>query len=282
VQRYLVPLLLAASTNFAPAAASEECNSALCRVLATGRLEGLRWPDFSDCRRTLEEFYRASGNALVWTRNGSVTPQAAMMIDAIQNSAAKELDPEDYDGSTWPERFAPVSSEANEEQLARFDVAASVAVIRFVRALHVGKFNPGRFLRHWFGTLRLARPGANARQAGDVKTQLVRIDPPFEAYRRAERALERYRALARGDQRRTSSRNQEASRSRESISGCRPPRTDFEVARRFARGSCNPARLLKLRRPIGRCCEAISGAAWTNSRWTDRKTDARTAQHPAQ
>jgi murein L,D-transpeptidase YcbB/YkuD len=202
VQRYLVLLLIAASTNFAPATASEECTSALCRVLATGRLEGLRWPDLSDCRRTLEDFYRASGNALVWTRNGSVTPQAAMMVDAIRNSAAKGLDPEDYDGSKWTERFARVSPEANEEQLVRFDVAVSIAVIRFVRALHVGRFNPGRFHSTFdidsehYDLPGLVRMLAGA---GDVRAQLARIDPPFEAYRRAERALERYRALARED-----------------------------------------------------------------------------------
>jgi hypothetical protein len=47
----------------------------LSGIVASGRLEDLRWPDFSDYRIHLTNFYRPSGYRLAWIRDGKPTAQ---------------------------------------------------------------------------------------------------------------------------------------------------------------------------------------------------------------
>src|SRR5580692_8130803 len=58
----------------------------LSAIVASGRLDDLRWPDFSDYRVHLTNFYRPSGYNLAWIRDGEPTPQAIELIGILQDA----------------------------------------------------------------------------------------------------------------------------------------------------------------------------------------------------
>ena len=54
-------------------------------IVASGRLEDLRWPNFSDYRSQLASFYRPSGYTLAWVRDGKPTSQAVELVQILQD-----------------------------------------------------------------------------------------------------------------------------------------------------------------------------------------------------
>src|SRR6476659_9334824 len=94
---------------------ADDASARLCRLIETGELPDLRWPDFANYREQVRQFY-GPGFSLAWTSNGAPTPQARALVQALQRAEERGLEPEDYDASRWTgrlERFAsanPVSS----------------------------------------------------------------------------------------------------------------------------------------------------------------------------
>ena len=86
-------------------ASSADCPSELCRHVVQGQLSDMRWPDFTDYRLHIQNFYEPTGYALAWSRDGMPTKQAAAVIEVLRQADSKGLDPEDYDGSRWPARL---------------------------------------------------------------------------------------------------------------------------------------------------------------------------------
>jgi len=173
------------------------CASAqLPALIATGRLDDLRWADFSDFQADIDAFYRQSEYALAWSRDEKITPQAIAIIEELKQAESKGLNPEDYDGSRWAERLA-------HPDLARFDLALTVSVMRYASDLHIGKLNPGIYYRgfdirhkHYELADLIRKRLVNAL---DVHSVLREIEPPFSGYQRTQAALQHYRALARED-----------------------------------------------------------------------------------
>lgn len=58
----------------------------LTAIVASGRLEDLRWPNFSDYRPQLVNFYRSSGYKPAWVGDGAPTAQAVQLIQILQNA----------------------------------------------------------------------------------------------------------------------------------------------------------------------------------------------------
>src|SRR3984885_16200661 len=77
----------------------------LSAIVASGRLEDLRWPDFSDYRSHLTNFYRPSGYKPAWIRDGKPTTQAVELIHILQDADQEGLLAEDYDASRWADRL---------------------------------------------------------------------------------------------------------------------------------------------------------------------------------
>ena len=75
-------------------------------LLRAGHLEDLRWPDFSDYRSPVEEFYSRLHHRPAWVRDGQPSPQALQMIAILRQADSEGLHPEDYDSSRWPARLA--------------------------------------------------------------------------------------------------------------------------------------------------------------------------------
>jgi L,D-transpeptidase YcbB len=175
----------------------------LHNIIGAGNLPDLRWPDFSPYRGVVESFYAAGNYSLAWIRDGKPTPQALALIAVLQSAEKKGLDAEDYDGSRWAGRIAKLGDSNSDSDQARFDVALTVSVGRYARAIHTGRVNPKEFkfeLDVESRRLPLAEfVRANLIASSDPAAELQKMEPTFPGYLRLLDALPVYTAMARED-----------------------------------------------------------------------------------
>ncbi|MGA9494253.1 MAG: L,D-transpeptidase family protein [Terriglobales bacterium] len=172
-------------------------------LVTNGHLEGMRWPDFSDYRNWLKEFYEPTGFATAWVQGSQPVPQAVALIEVFRDAWKKGLNPEDYDASRWEGRIRALQGSASGPAVARFDVALTVCTMRYVSDLRIGRINPAHFK---FG-LGVEQKKYDLAQflrdrimtASDLQAVLDGVEPPFPGYRRTEEALGHYLELARTD-----------------------------------------------------------------------------------
>ena len=74
----------------------------LHEIAASGNLSDLHWPNFTDYRLHFQHIYDASNFVPVWLSNGKPTPQALAVIQALQASQQKGLNPDDQLQSLGP------------------------------------------------------------------------------------------------------------------------------------------------------------------------------------
>jgi murein L,D-transpeptidase YcbB/YkuD len=179
-------------------------------LVASGKLADLIYPDFTDERADIADFYQEGGYAPVWLVGGKLTPQANDLIKLFVAAQKKGLNPDDYDGPRWAARLqalqganpsgAETPTGPATDLAARFDLAMTVASMRYIANLHSGRVNPDH-LQFSFekGGENLALPQfvrervIDAENLGDV---MAEVEPPFMGYERAEAALANYIALA--------------------------------------------------------------------------------------
>jgi L,D-transpeptidase YcbB len=172
-------------------------------AIQTGNLADLRWPDFSDYTKLVQEFYESYGYALPWVRGMQPTPQAQQIIAVLFQADQKGLNTEDYDASRWADRLAklrPATPQPSEADAARFDLALTVCIMRYISDLHIGKVNPKHFE---FGFDIQAKKynlpeflKEDVVGAANVANILVQVEPPYPGYRRTIQALDTYLELA--------------------------------------------------------------------------------------
>jgi murein L,D-transpeptidase YcbB/YkuD len=175
----------------------------LSAIVASGRLEDLRWPDFSNYRSQLAGFYHRSGYTLAWVRDGKPTSQAVELIQVLQDADREGLRAEDYDASRWADRLALLNGPHEQIAEAQFDAALTVCVMRYLSDLHFGRINP-QHLGFEFDNppekLDLAQFVRSSLVNGsDLRSEVTDVEPPFEGYKRLRDALPHYEELAKKD-----------------------------------------------------------------------------------
>jgi murein L,D-transpeptidase YcbB/YkuD len=171
----------------------------IAAVTASKTLPILRWPDYSDYQPAVATFYDDRNNEVAWTRDGKPTKQALAFSQAFNDAAAKGLNPEDYDASRWQARIQKLAGK-NEDDFAQFDVAMTIAVMRYISDLHIGRVNPSHFdfdINVDSKKYDLAEfVSDNAVDADDVLKLIAGVEPNSEQYRKTEAALAHYLDLA--------------------------------------------------------------------------------------
>jgi murein L,D-transpeptidase YcbB/YkuD len=192
--------LLAASAQQTPVS---DLPSQLRGIASAGQLPELQWPDFSDYRGHVRNFYEPAGYSPAWIRDGQPTPQALAIIEVLKQADSQGLDPEDYDASRWTDRLGRLQKSHAAGDDAIFDAALTVCLMRYISDCHIGKINPEHFN---FGLSVEAKKydlPAFLRErlvnGPDVKAELAQIGPPFAGYKRTLEALQHYLQLARAD-----------------------------------------------------------------------------------
>ena len=204
----LAPALAAAfaglgssSLHAQAAVPSPDASPRLRAIVARGRLDDLRWPDFSDHQTHLAGFYEEADYAPAWVQAGAPTPQALALIAQFRDAWKKGLDPEAFDASRWEARLAELRSPGADP--SRFDAALTVCAMRLVSDLRIGRIHPRDLgldldidgkkydLPHFVRERLVAAP--------DVAAVIEAVEPPFGGYRRTEAALARYVEIAPSD-----------------------------------------------------------------------------------
>jgi len=174
-----------------------QASSAIRDLVNSGQLPDLRWPNFTDHKAHVAEFYESNGYTPAWLQGHQPSPQALALIDSFKNAWKKGLQPEDYDAPRWDDRIHALQS--SDADPSRFDVALTVCTMRLVSDLRIGRIKR-KHLR--FG-LSVEQKKYDLAQfvrdkllaAPDVSTVLDEVEPTFAGYRRTEAALIRYTDL---------------------------------------------------------------------------------------
>jgi murein L,D-transpeptidase YcbB/YkuD len=202
-----ISCLIAVAATFESQAATVDASSdfgaTLRQIAAAGQLSDLRWPDFSDYRIHVTNFYEAANYSAAWLNNNEPTQQAQTLIEVLKQADAKGLSAEDYDGSRWTDRLARLHQSPSPADRARFDAALTVCVMRYVSDLHIGRVNPRHFKFNLDVSAKKYDLPAFLRdklmQGADVRAELDQVEPPFLGYKRTLKALQRYTELSRQD-----------------------------------------------------------------------------------
>ena len=181
----------------------EGASARLSAIVASGRLDDLRWPNFSDYRLQLTNFYRPSGYKAAWIRDDQPTPQALELIRILQDADREGLQAEDYDASRWDDRLASLKGPHQDAEQARFDAALTVCIMRYVSDLHIGRVNPNHVGFEFDVSHKKLNLPQFVRQrlvdGSDLRSELAEVEPPFAGYQRLREALQHYMELAKTD-----------------------------------------------------------------------------------
>jgi len=67
-------------------AASPQASSRLREIVSGGTLADLRWPDFSDYKGHVAEFYEFNGYTPAWIEGSQLSPQAVTLIATFKQA----------------------------------------------------------------------------------------------------------------------------------------------------------------------------------------------------
>ena len=170
--------------------------------VVSGRLEAFRRPDFAPERYLLERLYEPTAYAPLWLDGGRPSPRAQEAIAVLRAVATKGLDPRDYDADFLADEAGRLGGfwRVPEADLARFDVALSVAFARLLSDLHIGRVDPRAL---GFGYDREAKRAelaalvvTGAVTSGRIQDAVDAAEPHLLEERLLEQQLARYRQLA--------------------------------------------------------------------------------------
>jgi murein L,D-transpeptidase YcbB/YkuD len=163
----------------------------------------LHWPNFAPYKSEFAKFYAANNYSLMWLQNGRVRPQGLAVVEVLKNANSRGLEPEDYDASRWPARLSKLSQNPSELDLISFDTALTVSVMRYIRAVHVGRTNPKEFnfqLDNGESQFSFADfLTSKVVNASDPAGEIQKLEPPYPGYRKLQALLPVYEEFARKD-----------------------------------------------------------------------------------
>ena len=168
-----------------------------------GELAGLKWPRFTNSRPYLETLYSAAGWRPIWTAEGRPTATAHEAIDVLSRAEERGLHPADYDAEPLARRLRALTAAhvPTARDLAWFDLALSVGILRHVSDVHRGRVNPkslsvGINVEPKKEDLARKLKEAIASRRGRVADIVRDVEPRLSQYDKLKAAYVQYRALA--------------------------------------------------------------------------------------
>jgi murein L,D-transpeptidase YcbB/YkuD len=184
-----------------PGPADPAVAEAVRSVLEPSRHPWLKWPDLVDVEIALRDLYGAEPDDLFWFAGQTPYPAIEGAVDALGRAHERGLEPADYDaeriGTEWSRLRS--GAEVSARDRALFDLALTVAVLREMEAVTIGRIDPKTI--DWgydVAPRELDRPAVlrEARVGKGIPATLDSLEPAFPHYHRNVAALARYRALA--------------------------------------------------------------------------------------
>lgn len=173
----------------------------IAALLKTGSDSRLRWGRFTDFRTRVENLYAQHGYRPLWVQEGRPVPQSSEIVACLSQAETKGLRRDDYDVdrlAIWVDRLQATGSH-DAEEIALFDVAMTLAVVRYATHLATGRVHP-RKVNFGFDTeqkqLDLAVLVAAILKDPHPCEVISALEPKISFYRALLGALTRYRELA--------------------------------------------------------------------------------------
>lgn len=156
-------------------------------------------PDFSKQADQLLSLYQLANNQFLWLGDAQSQTNIDAALAILSNADADGLDPRDYDADVLKQTFELALSipPSAINELAKFDTALSIALLRFVNDLHHGRVNPQQLnYPSPFGSKQFIEAANLIKQAIDQHTlaQLPEVvQPKYKQYQQLKQILADYR-----------------------------------------------------------------------------------------
>ena len=194
--------LAAAAWCFASAAlAQAPAEDALKRIIEEGNPAYLDWSATSSDRDRIGKLYETNGYRLLWSDGANPTAAAISLLQQLRFAGDRGLDPLDYPGNALAYLLVDLidAPHAGIEQWALFDAGLSLAGMRFLSDVHIGRVDPASIGHHVsMERISLDVPAtlAHLSTAVDVAVAVDALEPQFSHYALLKKHLSHYRALA--------------------------------------------------------------------------------------
>ncbi len=162
----------------------------------------LNLSNFTNRADDLESLYKMSNHQLLWLGNANTEKNTTDALALLADAAIHGLNPKNYDTETLRQKQQAafkLKPDAYQE-LALYDTALSISLLRFVHDLHYGRVNPqGLSFNLKLREKKLIDLPAlikNALAQSNLAQLPLSVEPTLKQYQQLKQALSHYRQLA--------------------------------------------------------------------------------------
>lgn len=171
-------------------------------IIAAKQHPYLMLSNFPNRTEDLEALYSMSNHQVLWLGNADAEKNITEALNLLANAAVDGLNPKNYDTEMLREKLPPVLKLKPDsyKELALYDTALSISLLRFLHDLNYGRVNPQGINFN----LKLREKKLidlplliKTSLAQNTLAQLpLSVEPKLKQYQKLKQALARYRELA--------------------------------------------------------------------------------------
>lgn len=157
---------------------------------------------FQNRTEDLDALYKLSNHQLLWLGNADAEKNIIGALDLLANAAVHGLKPKNYDTETLRQKLQPALKlkPGSYKDLALYDTALSISLLRFLHDLHYGRVNPQGInfnlkLREK-KLIDLPLLIKNSLAQNTLAQLPLSVEPTLKQYQKLKPALAHYRELA--------------------------------------------------------------------------------------
>lgn len=183
---------------------SQESNIAreISAIIAAKQHPYLMLSNFPNRTEDIESIYAMSNHQLLWLGNANTEKNITDVLNLLANAAIHGLNPKNYDAEALRQRLLPTLKLKPDsyKELALYDTALSISLLRFLHDLHYGRVNPQGInfnlkLREK-KLIDLPLLIKNALTQNTLAQLPLSVEPTLKQYQKLKQALADYRQLA--------------------------------------------------------------------------------------
>ncbi len=158
--------------------------------------------DFQNRTEDLEALYKLAGYKLLWLGSPQAEKNTTEVLKLLESASVNGLNSTTYDTQTLQQKLPAALTIApdNYKQLALYDTAVSLSVLRFLHDLHYGRVNPKEvnFDLKLREKKQIDLPALiiNSSAQGTTGKLPEIVEPKLKQYQKLKQALSTYRLLA--------------------------------------------------------------------------------------
>ncbi len=171
-------------------------------IITTERHPYLMLSNFVNRTKDLEALYKIAGDQLLWLGNAYAEKNILEVLDLLDSASTNGLNAANYDTRTLRQKLPVALTLAadNYQQLAVYDTAISLSLLRFLHDLHYGRVNPQglnyKLKLREKKLMDLPMLIKDSLANGTIKQLPLLVEPKLQQYQKLKSALTTYRLLA--------------------------------------------------------------------------------------